>query len=151
MFPSIRYLGNTKQPTIPYIYNMSGHLPLLLVNPLKAQLTKTFFQKYRWSHNWQGPFNVFKYDGCDINSNIYMTSILLTFAVPIHMFSTFFIRERDITSRHPFSFHDSKNISYVLFCDNCTPLVIGPSMRIFPLAQSIHLLFERNKIQYIRK
>ena len=58
---------------------------------------------------------------------IYMPSILLTFAVPIHQFSTFLLRERDISSRHPFSFHDAKNISYVLFCDNCTALVVGPS------------------------
>ena len=77
---------------------------------------------------------------------IYMTSILLTFAVPIHQFSTFLLREGDITSRHPFSFHEVKNISYVPFCDNCTALVVGPSMCIFPLAQSVHLLFERNKI-----
>ena len=77
---------------------------------------------------------------------MYMTSILLTFAVPIHQFSTFLLRERYITSRLPFSFHDAKNISYVPFCDNCIALVVGPSMRIFPLAQSVHLLFERNKI-----
>ena len=75
---------------------------------------------------------------------IYMTSILLTFAVPIHEFSTFLLRERDIISRHLFSFHDAKNISYVLFCDNCTALVVCPYMYIFPLAQSVHLLFEHN-------
>ena len=80
-----------------------------------------------------------------------MTSILLTFAVSIHQFSTFLLRERNITSRHPVSFHGAKNISYVLFCDNCTALVVGPSMLIFLFAQSGQLLFERNKIQYIIK
>ena len=82
---------------------------------------------------------------------IYMTSILLTFAVPMHEFSTFLLRERDIKSRHPFSFQDAKNISYVLFCDNGTAKMVCPYMRIFPLAQSVNSLFEHNKIQYIRK
>ena len=127
------------------MYNISGHLPLLLVNPLKAQLTKAFFQNYLWSHNWQGPFNVNMVVAIIIL--IYITSILLTFAVPIHQFSTLLLRERDITSWHPFSFHDAKNISYVLFRNNCNTLVVGHSMRIFPLAQSVHLFFDR--IKYI--
>ena len=127
MFPSIRYLGNT----------------------LKAQLTKTFFFKYWWSHNWHGPFNVNMV--VVILILIYLMSILLTFAVPIHQFSTFLLRESDITSRYPFSFHNAKNISYVMCCDNCTALVVGLSMHIFPLAQSVRLLFENNKIQFIRK
>ena len=96
------------------MYNMSGHLPLLLVNPLNAQLAKTFFQHYWWSHNWQGPFNVNMVVAILIL--IYMTSILLAFVVSIHQISTFLLRERDITPRHPFSFHDAKNISYVLLC-----------------------------------
>ena len=54
-------------------------------------------------------------------SYIYMTSILLTFAVPIHEFSTFLFRKRDIISRHPFSFHYAKNISYVLFVTTVLP------------------------------
>ena len=39
------------------MYNMSGHLPLLQVNALKAQLIKALFQNYWCSHNWQGPYN----------------------------------------------------------------------------------------------
>ena len=58
-----------------------------------------------------------------------MTSILLSFAVPIHEFSTFLLGKKDIISQH----HYAKNISYVLFCDNCTALVVCPYMRIFPL------------------
>ena len=42
---------------------------------------------------------------------IYMTSIILPFAVPIQEFSAFLLRKRDITSRRPFSFHDAKKIS----------------------------------------
>ena len=114
------------------MYNMSGHLPLLLVKPLKAQLTKTFFQNYWLSHNWQDQFNVNMVVAILIIR--YMTSILLTFAVPITSFLQVLLREREISARHPFSFHDAKNISYVLFCDNCTALAVGPSMRIFPLA-----------------
>ena len=122
------------------MYNMSGHLPLLLVNPLKAPLTKTF--------NWQGPYTSNVNMVVAIFILIYMTSILLTFSVPIHEFSTFLLRQRDITSRHPFSFHDAKNISYFLFCNNCTALVVCPYMRIFPLARSVHLLFEHNLIRF---
>ena len=48
----------------------------------------------------------------------------MTFSVPIQEFSTFLFRKRDITSRRPFSFHDAKKISYVLFCDNCTALTV---------------------------
>ena len=62
------------------MYNMSGHILLLLVNRLKAQLTKTFFQNHWWSHIWQGPFNVNMVVAILIL--IYMTSILLSFAVP---------------------------------------------------------------------
>ena len=82
---------------------------------------------------------------------MYMTSILLPFAVRIQEFSTFLLRERDITSRRPFSFHNAKKISYVLLCDNCTALKVCPYMRIFPPAQSVHLLFEHNESLYNRK
>ena len=80
-----------------------------------------------------------------------MTSIFLPFAVRIQEFSTFLLRERDIFSRHPFSFHNAKEISYVLLCDNCTALKVCPYMRIFPLAQSVHLLFKQNESPYNRK
>ena len=82
---------------------------------------------------------------------MYMTSILLTFVVPIEDCSAFLLRKRDIISRLPFSFHDAKKIPYVLFCDNCTALKVCPYMRIFPLAQSVHLLFEHNESPYNRK
>ena len=82
---------------------------------------------------------------------MYMTSILLPFAVPIQEISTFLLRKGDITSRRPFSFHDAKKNSFVLFCDNCTVLNLCPYMRIFPLAQSVNLLFEHNESQYNRK
>ena len=82
---------------------------------------------------------------------MYMTSILLPFAVPIQEFCTFLLRKRDITSRIPFSFHDAKKISYVLFCDNCTALKVCPYMLIFYLAQSVHALFEHNESPYNRK
>ena len=75
-----------------------------------------------------------------------MTSKLVTFAVLIHEFSTFLLRKRDITSRRPFSFNDAKKISYALFCENCTALKVCPYMHIFPLAQSVHFLFEHNEI-----
>ena len=80
-----------------------------------------------------------------------MTSKLLPFAVRIQEFSTFLFRKRDITLRHPFSFHDAKKIPYVLLCDNCTVLKVCPYMRIFPLTQSVHLLFEHNESPYNRK
>ena len=82
---------------------------------------------------------------------MYMTSILLPFAVRIQESSTFLLRERDITSRRLFSFHNAKKISYGLLCDNCTALKVCPYMRIFTLAQSVHLLFEHNESPYIRK
>ena len=82
---------------------------------------------------------------------MYMTSILLPFAVRIQEFSTFLLGKRDITSRRPFSFHEAKKISYVLFCGNCTALKVCPYMRIFPLAQWVHLLFEHNESPYNRK
>ena len=81
----------------------------------------------------------------------YMTSILLPFAVLTQEFSTFLLRKRDITSRRSFSFHDAKKISYALFCDNCTALKVCPYMRIFPLAQSVHLLFEQYESSCNRK
>ena len=65
---------------------------------------------------------------------ICMKSILLTFAFPIHEVSTFLLIKRDITTRHPFSFHDAKKIPYVLFYDNCTASNVCPYMRIFSLA-----------------
>ena len=71
-----------------------------------------------------------------------MTSKWLTFAFPIHEFSTFLLKKREITARHPFSFHNAKKISYVLFCDNCTAFEECPYMRIFPLAQSVHCYFD---------
>ena len=110
------------------MYNMSGHLPLLQVNALKAPLTKALFQNYCWSHNWQGPHNVNMVVA--IVLLMYMTSILLPFAVRIQECSTFLLRKRDITSRRPFSLHDAKKISYVLFSDNCTTLKACPYMRI---------------------
>ena len=82
---------------------------------------------------------------------LYMTSILLPFDVRIQECSTFLLRKRDITSQCPFSFHNAKEISYALFCDNCTALKVCPYMRIFPLAQSVHLLFEHNESPYNRK
>ena len=81
---------------------------------------------------------------------MYMTSILLPFAVRIHEFSTF-LRERYTISRRPFSFHNAKKISYVLLRDNCTALKVCPYMRIFPIAQSVYLLFEHNQSPYNRK
>ena len=81
---------------------------------------------------------------------MYMTSILLPFAVRIQEFSTFLLREREITSRRPFSFHNAKKISYVLLSDNYTVLKVCPYMRIFLLAQSVHLLFEHNESLYNR-
>ena len=84
---------------------------------------------------------------------MYMTSILLPFAVPIQEFSTCLFRKGDITSRRPFSFYDWKKISYVLvlFLDISTALKVFPYMCIFPHAQSAHLLFEHNESLYIRK
>ena len=128
---------------------MSGHLPLLQVNALKAPITKAFFQNYWCSYNWQGPYNVNMV--VVIFLLMYMTSKLLPFAVRIQEFSTFLLRERDITSRRPFSFHNAKKISYVLLCDNCTALKVYSYMRIFPLTQPVHLLFEHNESPYNRK
>ena len=82
---------------------------------------------------------------------MYMTSILSPFAVRIEEFSTFLLRERDITSRRPFSFHNAKKISYVILYDNCTALKVCPYMRIFPHSQSVHLLVEHNESPYNRK
>ena len=121
------------------MYNMSGHLPLLQVNALKAQLTKALFQNYWCSHNWQGPYNVNMVVA--IVLLLYMTSILLPFDVRIQECSTFLIRKRDITSWRPFSFHNAKEISYALFCDNCTAFKVCLYMRIFPPAQSVNLFF----------
>ena len=131
------------------MYNMSGHLPLLQVNSLKAPLTKVFSQNYWCSHSWQGPYNVNMV--VVIFLQMYMTSILSPFAVWIQEFSTFLLRERDITSRRPFSFHNAKKISHFLLCDNCTVLKVRPYMRIFLLAQSVHLFFEHNESPYNRK
>ena len=61
---------------------------------------------------------------------MYMTSILLPFVVPIQEFATFVLRKKGITSRCPFSFHDAKKMSYVLFCDNCTAFKVCPYMHI---------------------
>ena len=127
---------------------MSGHLPLLQVNALKAPLTNQSFQNYWWSHNWQDPYYVNMVVA--IFLLMYMTSILLPFSDPIQEFPTYLLRRGDITSRRPFSFHDAKKISYVLFCDNCTALKVCPYMRIFPLAQSVHLLYEHNESLYNR-
>ena len=82
---------------------------------------------------------------------LYMTLILLPFDVQIQECSTFLLRKRDITSLCAFSFHNAKEISYALFCDNCTALKVCPYMRIFPLAQSVHLLFEHYESPYNRK
>ena len=67
--------------------NMSGHLPLVQVNALKAPLTKAFSPNYWDSHNWQGPYNVNMV--VVIFLQMYMTSILLPFAVRAQEFSTF--------------------------------------------------------------
>ena len=67
--------------------NMSDHLPLLQVYALKAPLTKAFFQNYMWSHNWQDPYNVNMVVA--IFLLMYMTSILLPFAVTIQEYLTF--------------------------------------------------------------
>ena len=82
---------------------------------------------------------------------MYMTSLLLTFTVPLQEFCTFLLRKLDITSRLPFSFHEAKKISYVLFCDNCNALKVCPYMRIFPLGKSVYLLFEHFESPYNRK
>ena len=82
---------------------------------------------------------------------MYMTSIFIPSVVRIQEFSTVLLRKRGIISRYPLSFHDAKNISYVLFCDNCTALKVCPYMRIFPLVQSVQLLFEHNESPYNRK
>ena len=150
MFRSFWYLGNDGcLATNDTMYNMPCHLPLLQVNALKAPLTKAFFQNYWWSHNWQGPYNVNMVVA--IFLLMYMTSISLPFAVQLQEFSTYLLRKRDITSRCPFSLHDAKKISYVLFCDNYTALKVYPYIHIFPLAQSVHLLFEHNESPYNRK
>ena len=80
-----------------------------------------------------------------------MTSILLPLAILMQELSTFLLRKSDITMRHPFSFHDAKKISYVLFCDNCTAFKAYSYMPISPLAQSVHLLFGRHESPYNRK
>ena len=127
IFPSIWYLGNIGcYATNDTMYNMSGNLLLFQVNALNAPLTKAHFQNYWWSYIWQGPYN--KNMVVAIFILMYMTSILLPFAVPIQEFYTFLLRKRDMTSRGPFSFHDAKKISYALFCDNCTALNIGMSL-----------------------
>ena len=130
------------------MYYMSGHLPLLLVIALKASLTKAFFPKLLVKCNWQGPYNVNIVVVIFLLMN--MTSISLPFAVWIQEFSTFLLRKRDITLRHPFSFQDAKKIPYVILCDNCTALKVCPYMRIFSLAKSVHLLFEHNESPYNR-
>ena len=134
-----------KQPTIPCITCLAIS-PLLQVNALKAPRTNAFFQNYWQSHNWKGPYNVNMVVA--IFLPLYMMSILLLFTVPIQEFSTFLLRKREITLRRPFSFHDAKKIAYVLFCDNCTTFKVCPYMRIFPLAQSVHLLLEHNETPY---
>ena len=118
-----------KQPTIPYLTCLAI-FPLLQVNVFKAPLTKEFFQNYWWSHNWQGPYNVNMVVA--IFLLMYMTSILLL----IQEFSTFLLRKRGITSRRPFLFHDAKNNSHVLFCDNCTAF----SLRYVLICASFPLL-----------
>ena len=131
------------------MYNMSKHFHLLQVYALKAPLTKAFFQNYWCSHKCQGPYNVNMV--VVIFLLMYMASLLLSFAVRIQEFSTFLLRERDITSRRHFSFHNAKKISYVLLCDTCTALKVCPYMCIFFLAQSVHLLFKHNESRYNRK
>ena len=66
-----------------------------------------------------------------------MTSILLTFAVPIHEFSTFFV----VKEGHYLRIYLAASLLISLcqehficpICDNCTALVVCPYMRIFPL------------------
>ena len=120
--------------------------PSVVSKCVKTTTYKGIFPKL---YNWQGPYNVNMV--VPIFRLMYMTSILLPFVVPIQEFSTFVLRKRDITSRCPFSFHDAKKISYVLFCDNCTAFKVCPYMHIFPLAQSVHLLFEHNQSSFNRK
>ena len=114
-----------KQQTIPCVTCLAI-APFLKVNALKAPLTKAFSQNYWCSHNWQGPHNVNMV--VVIFLLMYMTSILLPFADRLQEFSTCLLRERDITSRHPFSFHNAKKISNVFLFDNCTAFVKGMSL-----------------------
>ena len=133
-----------KQPTIPCITCLAS--PLLFVNVLQVQLTTTFFQNYWWSHitnvNMVVTILLLTY-------TVYMTLILLTFAVPLVFY--FFAQKAGHHPWHPFSSHDARKISYVLFCNNKTAIKIYPYMDIFPLAQSVHLFLEHNASQYNRK
>ena len=92
-------------------FHFSGTLEILVAKqptiPCKHVWPSPLFQNYWLSHNWQGQYNVNIMIA--ILLQIYMTSILLTFAVPIHAFSTFLLGKRDITSRHPFSFMMRRN------------------------------------------
>ena len=115
---------------------------------VKSETNKGIFPKLLVKYNWQGPYNVNMMVMIFLLMN--MTSILLPFVTRIHECSTFLIRKRDITLRHPFLFHDATKISYVLLCDNCTALKVCPYMRIFPLGWSVHLLFEHNESPYNR-
>ena len=89
-----------------------------------------------------------EYGGCDIYSNVYDVNIITFWLLPsrYNSFLLFLLKKRDITSRRPFLFHDLKKMSFVLVCDNCTALKVCPSMRIFPLAQSVHLVYIYNGI-----
>ena len=113
------------------MYNMSGHLPLLQVNALKAPLTKTFFQNYWWSHNWQSSFNVNMVVVIFLLMD--MTSILLTFSVPIEEFSTF-CSERGTSLRGTPS-HLTK-LSYVFLWQ----LYCIKGMSLYAWGASMHLL-----------
>ena len=68
-----------------------------------------------------------------ISDPIYMTSILLTFAVPIHEFSTFFVQKEG----HHLAASLLISLCHEHFicpiCDNCTALAVCPYMRVFPL------------------
>ena len=114
------------------MYNMSGRLPLFLVNALKVSLTKAFFQDYWWSLNWQGQYNVNMVVAIFLLIYIYDVNII-TFCRSVTIVFYFSLRKMDFTLWCPFSFHDEKKISYILFWDNCTTLKLCPYMHIFPL------------------
>ena len=62
-----------------------------------------------------------------------MTSILLTFAVPIHEFSTFFVQKEGHNLAASLLISLCQEYFICPVCDNCTALVVCPYMRIFPL------------------
>ena len=129
------------------MYDMSGHLPLLQVNAYKAPLTKAFSQNYWWSQNWQGPYNMNMVVG--IYLLMYMTSILLPFAVLIPEFSTFLLRKRTSLRGAPSHFTMRRKFHMSCFVTTVLPQRYVLICASFPLLNRFLCFFNIMRVRII--